>query len=66
MYSSRRRRAKSPSTFDRVRRPRTNDEDQVLEFNLRELAGSMGDFGTLFPFAIGYIAVNGLDPAGSW
>ncbi|MDO9230627.1 MAG: molybdate transporter family protein [Syntrophales bacterium] len=35
-----------------------------FEFNLRELAGSMGDFGTLFPFAIGYIAVCGLDPAG--
>jgi MFS superfamily sulfate permease-like transporter len=34
------------------------------EFNLRELAGSMGDFGTLFPLAIGYIAVCGLDPAG--
>jgi hypothetical protein len=33
-------------------------------FNLRELAGSMGDFGTLFPLAIGYIAVCGLDPAG--
>lgn len=24
----------------------------------------MGDFGTLFPLAIGYFAVNGLDPAG--
>jgi len=24
----------------------------------------MGDFGTLFPLAIGYIAVCGLDPAG--
>lgn len=35
-----------------------------FEFNLRELAGSMGDFGTLFPLAIGYIAVCGLDPAG--
>jgi hypothetical protein len=35
-----------------------------FEFNLRELAGSMGDFGTLFPLAIGFIAVNGLDPAG--
>ncbi|GAP12578.1 hypothetical protein LARV_00314 [Longilinea arvoryzae] len=35
-----------------------------LEFNLRELAGSMGDFGTLLPLAIGYIAVNGLNPAG--
>src|SRR5690606_771087 len=29
-----------------------------------ELAGSMGDFGTLFPLAIGYIAVCGLNPAG--
>jgi SulP family sulfate permease len=35
-----------------------------FEFNLRELAGSMGDFGTLFPLAIGYIAVCGLTPAG--
>ncbi len=33
-------------------------------FNLRELAGSMGDFGTLFPLAIGYIVICGLDPAG--
>jgi MFS superfamily sulfate permease-like transporter len=36
----------------------------AFEFNLRELAGSMGDFGTLFPLAVGYIAVNGLNPAG--
>ena len=35
-----------------------------FEFNLRELAGSMGDFGTLFPLAIGYVVVCGLDPAG--
>jgi len=35
-----------------------------FEFNLGELAGSMGDFGTLFPLAIGYIAVCGLNPAG--
>ena len=35
-----------------------------FEFSLRELAGSMGDFGTLFPLAVGYIAVNGLNPAG--
>ena len=35
-----------------------------FEFNLRELAGSMGDFGTLFPLVIGFIAVNGLNPAG--
>ena len=31
---------------------------------MRELAGSMGDFGTLFPLAIGYIVVCGLNPAG--
>jgi predicted benzoate:H+ symporter BenE len=35
-----------------------------FEFNLRELAGSMGDFGTLFPLAIGYIYVCGLNPSG--
>ena len=35
-----------------------------FEFNLRELAGSMGDFGTLLPLAIGYIAVCKMDPAG--
>jgi MFS superfamily sulfate permease-like transporter len=35
-----------------------------FEFNLRELAGSMGDFGTLVPLSIGYIVVNGLNPAG--
>jgi hypothetical protein len=35
-----------------------------FEFNLRELSGAMGDFGTLLPLAIGYIAVCGLNPAG--
>lgn len=35
-----------------------------FEFSLRELGGSLGDFGTLFPLAIGYIVVCGLDPAG--
>ena len=35
-----------------------------FEFSLRELAGSMGDFGTLFPLAIGYIVVCGMNPAG--
>ena len=35
-----------------------------FEFSARELAGSMGDFGTLFPLAIGYIVVCGLNPAG--
>jgi len=31
-------------------------------FNMRELAGSMGDFGTLFPLAVGLIAVCRMDP----
>jgi len=35
-----------------------------FEFNIRELAGSMGNLGTLLPFAIGYIVVCGLDPSG--
>lgn len=35
-----------------------------FEINLREAAGSMGDFGVLLPFAISYIVVCGLDPAG--
>ena len=35
-----------------------------FEFNLRELSGAMGDFGTLFPLAIGYIVVCGLNPSG--
>jgi hypothetical protein len=37
---------------------------RYFEFTLRELVGSMGDFGTLFPLAIGYIVVCGLNPAG--
>jgi len=35
-----------------------------FEFSLRELSGALGDFGTLFPLAIGLIAINGLNPAG--
>ena len=35
-----------------------------IRFSITELAGSMGDFGTLLPLAIGYIVVCGLDPAG--
>lgn len=33
-------------------------------FNRSELAGSLGDLGTILPLAIGMILVNGLDPAG--
>ncbi len=36
----------------------------VFEFNMRELAGSMGDMGTFFPLAVGYFAVCGVDPCG--
>ena len=35
-----------------------------IEFNLQELAGSTGDFGILFPLALGYLVVCGLNPAG--
>ncbi|MFP3976007.1 MAG: putative sulfate/molybdate transporter [Dehalococcoidia bacterium] len=45
-------------------RPKFQLRIKDFEFNLHELAGSMGDFGTLFPLAIGYFAVNGLNPAG--
>jgi hypothetical protein len=45
-------------------RAAVRDEHPDFEFNMRELGGSLGDFGTLFPLAVGYIAVNGLDPAG--
>ncbi|WP_372677718.1 putative sulfate/molybdate transporter [Desulfosarcina sp.] len=35
-----------------------------LRFNRMELAGSLGDLGTVLPLAIGMILVNGLDPSG--
>ncbi|MDI6786426.1 MAG: putative sulfate/molybdate transporter [bacterium] len=41
-----------------------NFKIKSFEFNLRELAGSLGDFGTLFPLAIGYIVVCKLNPSG--
>ncbi|MBW6468885.1 MAG: putative sulfate/molybdate transporter [Anaerosomatales bacterium] len=40
------------------------NQRRPIKLGLNELAGSMGDFGTLLPLAIGYIAVCGLDPAG--
>ena len=33
-------------------------------FNRMELAGSLGDLGTLLPIAIGMIVINGLNPTG--
>ncbi|UCG79890.1 MAG: putative sulfate/molybdate transporter, partial [Desulfobacterales bacterium] len=34
------------------------------KFSRLELAGSLGDLGTLLPLAIGMIIINGLSPAG--
>jgi predicted benzoate:H+ symporter BenE len=35
-----------------------------FEFSLREFAGSLGDFGTLIPFTVGYIVLSGFKPTG--
>ena len=35
-----------------------------IQFNRMELAGSLGDLGTLLPLAIGMILINGLNPLG--
>ncbi|MGD8837154.1 MAG: putative sulfate/molybdate transporter, partial [Desulfobacteraceae bacterium] len=35
-----------------------------VQFNRLELAGSLGDLGTLLPLAIGMIMINGLTPSG--
>ncbi|MFX1392791.1 MAG: putative sulfate/molybdate transporter [Promethearchaeota archaeon] len=34
------------------------------KFSLREFGGAFGDWGTLVPFVIGYVAIVGLNPAG--
>jgi predicted benzoate:H+ symporter BenE len=36
----------------------------TFAFTVHELAGALGDYGTFLPFAVGYITVCGLDPAG--
>jgi len=36
----------------------------AFKFNRMELAGSLGDLGTLLPLSIGMILINGLDPTG--
>jgi len=33
-------------------------------YNLRELAGALGDLGTLIPFLVGYITLSKMDPVG--
>ncbi len=35
-----------------------------FEFNMGELSGSLGNYGTLLPIIIGYISICGMDPAG--
>jgi SulP family sulfate permease len=35
-----------------------------MKFNRAEIAGSLGDLGTLLPLGVGLIAINGLDPTG--
>lgn len=34
-----------------------------FEFSVKELSGAMGDWGTLLPICIGFMAVNGMHPA---
>ncbi len=40
---------------------KTKDGRMKPRFNRRELAGSLGDLGTLLPLALGLILLNGLD-----
>ena len=35
-----------------------------IKFDRMELAGSLGDLGTILPLAIGMILINGLNPTG--
>jgi predicted benzoate:H+ symporter BenE len=35
-----------------------------FEFSIREFAGSLGDFGTLIPFTVGYIVICDFNPSG--
>lgn len=35
-----------------------------FKFDRMELAGSLGDFGTLLPIAIAMVLINGLNPLG--
>ncbi len=38
--------------------------EKYKKFSIREFGGAFGDWGTLVPFIIGYIAIVGLNPAG--
>lgn len=41
-----------------------SDKAAGFQFNRMELAGSLGDLGTILPLAIGMILINGLPPLG--
>jgi SulP family sulfate permease len=41
-----------------------SDIKTAFRFNRMELAGSLGDLGTILPLAIGMILINGLNPLG--
>jgi len=41
-----------------------SDINAAYRFNRMELAGSLGDLGTILPLAIGMILINGLNPFG--
>ncbi|MCB2145201.1 MAG: putative sulfate/molybdate transporter [Deltaproteobacteria bacterium] len=43
---------------------RRSDLHSMFRFNRMELAGSLGDLGTILPLAIGMILINGLSPLG--
>ena len=43
---------------------RRSEAGAAFRFNRMELAGSLGDLGTILPLATGMILINGLDPLG--
>ena len=40
--------------------------DPAMKFNRLEMAGSLGDLGTLLPLAVGMILINKLSPTGTF
>jgi hypothetical protein len=47
-----------------VKNQKEDSKTKYRKFTIREFGGSFGDWGTLIPFIIGYIAIVGLNPAG--
>ena len=50
------------SNEESVAHPKSNSSS--YQFNRMELAGSLGDLGTILPLSIGMILINGLNPLG--